>query len=569
MYSRGSNLLATVAPDLAPLEEMAMDLRWTWSHAGDELWRAIDREAWERTENPYVILQSLGEERLRELDRNAAFKAQLRALVADHREYQARQGVWAQRFQAGALRRVAYFSLEFGVAGALPLYAGGLGVLAGDFLKGASDLGVPLIGIGLLYQEGYFRQVMDANGEQQAVYPFNDPDALPISRVFDRRGTWLSVPVEFPGRTVRFRVWKAQVGRVELYLLDSNDPWNGPIDRSINGKLYGGGSELRLMQEIALGIGGWRLIEALELQVDICHLNEGHAAFAALERARCFMERHRVGFWDAVWATRAGNVFTTHTTVAAAFDRFDLQLLAKYGRDYLAGLGVEVEEVAALGQPPGEPGVPFNMAFLAARLCATINGVSRLHGEMSRRVFGEIYPRWPLAQVPVTHVTNGVHVASWDSVWADALWTQSCGKGRWRGATDSLGDEICRLSDDALWSLRGAQRSDLVGYARRRLARQLAQRGSGDPELVALAERVLDPNILTIGFARRFTSYKRPNLLLRDVPRLTRLLTDRNRPVQLILAGKAHPDDDEGRRLLQEWLELAHRPELRQRLVFL
>ncbi len=568
MNPRTSALRAQLPPDLAPLEELALDLRWTWSHAGDALWRAIDNETWERTENPYVILQSLGEERLRELDGNAAFKRQLQTLVASRKEYQTRPGPWATPAGAISGGQIAYFSLEFGLAEALPLYAGGLGVLAGDFLKGASDLGIPLIGIGLLYQEGYFRQVLDDDGLQHAVYPFNDPDGLPISRVFDRRGAWLSVAVEFPGRTVRFRVWQACVGRVVLYLLDSNDPWNSASDRGIVGKLYGGGAEMRLMQEIALGIAGWRLIEALDLDVRVCHLNEGHAAFAALERARCFAERNRIGFWDAVWATRAGNVFTTHTAVAAAFDHFSQEMLAKYGREYAAGLGVPVAQIAALGQPPGGASDSFNMAYLAARLCASINGVSRLHGEASRRVFAELYPRWPLAQVPVTHVTNGVHFPSWDSAWSDTLWTGACGKQRWLGLPDALGAGVATMTDEALWSLRGAQRKALVSYARRRLSRQFAQRANGVDAPVDV-NGLLDSNVLTLGFARRFTEYKRPNLLLRDTARLARLLTDARRPVQLIVAGKAHPADDVGKRLLQQWVQLASMPALRGRIVFL
>ncbi|MFO1427742.1 MAG: alpha-glucan family phosphorylase [Steroidobacteraceae bacterium] len=570
----GATLRTRLPAGLAPLEELALDLRWTWSHAGDELWKSIDAETWERTGNPYVILQNLGAQQLQALDGDAAFMTRLRELVASHRQYLAREPAWRPAAGDGSLQRIAYFSLEFGLAGALPLYAGGLGVLAGDYLKAASDLGLPLVGVGLLYQEGYFRQVLDEDGGQQAVYPFNDPDALPITRVLDERGAWLSVPVEFPGREVRFRVWRAQVGRVPLYLLDSNDPRNGPVDRGIAGKLYGGGPEVRLMQEIALGIGGWRLLEALGLEVDICHLNEGHAAFAALERARSFMEQQRVAFWDAVWATRAGNVFTTHTTVAAAFDLFDLELLAKYGRAYATSLGVPVEQIVALGQAPGRSGNGFNMAFLAARLCASCNGVSRLHGEVSRTVFAGLYPRWPLVQVPIGHVTNGVHVPSWDSSWSDAAWTAACGKERWLGANEDACAAIEQLPDEALWSLRGRQRGDLVGYARRRLARQLAQRGAHagdgtarDPE--AIAAGVLDPNALTLGFARRFTGYKRPNLLLRDPARLVRLLTHAQRPVQLIVAGKAHPADDAGRMLLQQWVQLASTAALRDRIVFL
>jgi starch phosphorylase len=569
MELRGTGLRANLPPDLESLAELAMDLRWTWSHAGDELWKSIDRETWERTENPFVVLQSLGEERLRELDCNTAFKAQLRSLVAARADYAAR-ATWAQQtIPAGSLRGVAYFSMEFGLAEALPLYAGGLGVLAGDHLKAASDLGLPLVGIGLLYQEGYFRQSIDDEGRQLVNYPFNDPASLPVAPVFDRGGAWLSIPVEYPGRTVRFRIWKAEVGRVPLYLLDSNDPWNDAIDRGITGKLYEAATEMRLIQEIALGVCGWRLIEVLGLEIDVCHLNEGHAAFAAIERARCFMERHALGFREAVWAVRAGNVFTTHTPVAASFDIFPIELLKKYAGDHALGLGVPVAELAALGQGADDHGTGFfNMAWLAARLCATVNGVSRLHGEVSRGIFAELYPGWPLAQIPVVHVTNGVHMPSWDSAAADKLWTSSCGKDRWLGVVSNLCAAIDRTDDKVLWEMKGAERRELVAYARRRLGRQLARRQRPGAENINVVH-ILDPNALTLGFARRFTEYKRPALLLRDVQRLKRLLSDSQRPVQLIVAGKAHPADTEGQRFIQEWARFSADPEVRQRVVFL
>ncbi len=569
MELRGTGLRANLPTDLEPLADLAMDLRWTWSHAGDELWKSIDRESWERTENPFVVLQGLGEEHLQELDRNVAFKTRLRSLVAARADYTARQ-TWSQlNIPAGSLRGVAYFSMEFGLAEALPLYAGGLGVLAGDHLKAASDLGLPLVGIGLLYQEGYFRQSVDDEGRQLVSYPFNDPASLPVARVFDRGGAWLSIPVEYPGRTVRFRVWKAQVGRVPLYLLDSNDPWNDAIDRGITGKLYEAAPEMRLMQEIALGVGGWRLVEVLGLPVDVCHLNEGHAAFAAIERARCFMERHALGFWEAVWAVRAGNVFTTHTPVAAGFDVFSIELLKKYAGDYASRLAVPVEELAALGQAAGGHDTDlFNMAWLAARLCASVNGVSRLHGEVSRGIFAGLYPGWPLTQVPVAHVTNGVHVPSWDSASSDELWTCTCGKDRWLGVVTDLRTAIDCTDDKVLWEMKGAERRALVDYARRRLGRQFARRHRpGDPDIDVA--NILDPNALTLGFARRFTEYKRPDLLLRDAQRLKRLLSDSQRPVQLIVAGKAHPADAEGQRFIQEWVLFSADPEVRQRVVFL
>lgn len=549
---------------------LAIDLRWTWSHAGDALWRTIDPDTWEKTKNPYAVIQNLTQQRLEELDKDTSFKTRLQGVITAQKNYCSPAGWYGETHADSGLKGIAYFSMEFGLGEALPLYAGGLGILAGDFLKAASDLAVPVVGVGLLYQEGYFRQTLDTDGWQQEVYPINDATNVPVRPVQARNGSWLSVHINLPGRQVRFRIWQAQVGRVTLYLLDSNDPMNSPIDRGITGKLYGGGQEIRLVQEIALGIGGWRLIEALGLDIDICHLNEGHAAFVALERARCYMERSGNDFWEALWATRAGNLFTTHTPVAAGFDTFALELLLKYGTEYAQRLDVDPQVLGALGRKNAEDrDEPFNMAYLAMRTCSRINGVSRLHGEVSRRMFRDLYPRWPDWQVPVTHVTNGVHMPTWDSPWADEAWTQAAGQERWRGDQAGLSKAIVdNVDDEALWTFCGQERADLVKYARSRLARQLGQRGA-DPQSIQQAHDVLDPNTLTLGFARRFADYKRPNLLLHDPERLVRLLTHPERPVQLIVAGKAHPHDEQGKRLIQTWARFATRPEVRTHVVFM
>jgi starch phosphorylase len=569
--------LRFLSPDLPPelaelvdrLTDLAVDLRWTWSHEADVLWKHIDPVGWGQVENPYEVLQNLTKPRLAALRDDTVFMRYLDELGEARKAYNSAPGWYGERYPGDAPAGVAYFSMEFGLGEALPLYAGGLGVLAGDFLKAASDLGVPLFGIGLLYQEGYFRQLVDAGGWQQEVYPYNDSASLPVRPVPAPDGAWLTVPINLPGRVMRLRVWLAQVGRVPLYLLDSNDPLNAPGDRGITGKLYGGGDEQRLIQEFALGIGGWRLIEALRLPVEVCHLNEGHAAFVALERARSFMQRNGCDFATALWATRAGNLFTTHTPVAAGFDRFEIALLEKYGRRYAEQLGVGRETLIALGhQQSAEGDDGFNMACLALRSCARSNGVSRLHGRVSRGLFRGLYPGWPESEVPVGHVTNGVHVPSWDSPWADELWTRAAGKERWRGGVEPLGEAIEGLNDEMLWGFKGEERRDLVEYARGRLVRQLAQRGE-EPQWVEQFRNVLDPNVLTIGFARRFTEYKRPNLLLSDPQRLIRLLTNSEHPVQLIVAGKAHPADAQGKRLLQQWVQFVQRPEVRNHAVFL
>jgi starch phosphorylase len=551
------------------LLEFALDLRWTWSHEGDALWRRIDRETWEATRNAHSVIQTLDRERLRELLAEPDFRAEWSKLAEKRASY-LRSPCWDERERAAltAAGHVAYFSMEFGLGEALPLYAGGLGILAGDYLKAASDLCVPVVGVGLLYQQGYFRQLLDERGAQQEIYNYNDSTGLPITPARDADGSWVHVTLEFPGRKVRLRVWQAAVGRARLLLLDSNDPLNGPVDRGITSRLYAGAEEMRLVQEIALGIGGWRALSALAIRVSVCHLNEAHAAFATLERAREYMRSSNLGFWDALRITRVGNVFTTHTPVRAAFDAFPMSLAAKYGTAYAHELGIEPHELGALGQhADGAPDEPFAMAHLAVNASGAINAVSRIHADVSRReVFSAYFPRWPHDEVPVTHVTNGIHVPSWDSSWADEIWTRTCGKDRWLGRVDRLASSLDSLTDAQLWELNGRERADLVHFVRRRLTLQMARRGI---EVDGDIERILDPNILTLGFARRFTEYKRPNLLLRDRERLLARLHDAHRPLQVVIAGKAHPDDHRGKELIAEWMHFIREGGARSSVVFL
>jgi starch phosphorylase len=442
--------------------------------------------------------------------------------------------------------------------------------VAGDQLKAASDLGVPVVGVGLLYQQGYFRQVIDKSGEQQALYPYNDPGQLPIMPLRQPNGEWLRLEIALPGYSVWLRAWQVQVGRVKLYLLDSNDAANYPVHRGITSELYGGGPELRLKQEMLLGIGGWRLLRALGLQPEVCHLNEGHAALAVLERARSFMEQTGQPFEVALAATRVGNLFTTHTAVAAGFDRFAPALIKQYLGGYAKQkLGISLHDLLALGrQNADDSSEPFNMAYLSIRGSGSVNGVSRLHGKVSRRLFLPLFPRWPEDEVPIGHVTNGVHTPTWDSAPADDLWTEACGKDRWLGTTESLEQDIRRVSDTKLWQFRTAASKSLVEYARERLSRDLAAAGA-QPEDVEAAKHLFDPDTLTLGFARRFATYKRPNLLLHDPQRLLRILTNAQRPVQLIIAGKAHPADQAGQALIREWMHFIRRPETRPHAIFL
>jgi starch phosphorylase len=558
-----------------PLEDLAtlaLDLRVTWSHLGDTLWRTINPELWEATQNPCVVLYHTPRERFEKLTADSAFMEEFQRLVMTARQYLAEAGWCGICYPSSQLKGVAYFSMEFGVGEDLPLYAGGLGVLAGDHLKAASDLAVPLYGVGLLYQEGYFRQILDDQGMQYEAYPYNDPTSIPIQPALTPSGNWLRVSLGLPACELFLRVWKVNVGRVTLYLLDSNDPMNGPIGRGVTGKLYGGGTELRLIQEVVLGIGGWKALEALGLDIDVCHLNEGHAAFAVLERARRFMKTQGVSFREALWATRAGNVFTTHTPVAAGFDAYSPALIAKYfsaAWDYGNQLGISLEDFLALGRKdPTDDSEPFNMAYLAMRGCSRANGVSQLHGAVSRRIFQPLYPSWPEREVPVGHVTNGVHAPSWNSAWAFNLWCEAYGRPCWIGTLEGLSEAIEDLSDEDLWNFRGHQRADLVAHVRRRLRIQLLRRGLG-PEVAAGAGEMLEPEVLTLGFARRFTEYKRPNLLLTDPERLIRLLGNRERPVQIVIAGKAHPHDEPGKRMIKEWANFVSRREVWRRAVFL
>ena len=453
---------------------------------------------------------------------------------------------------------------------ALPIYSGGLGNVAGDQLKAAGDLGVPVIGVGLLYQQGYFRQVIDQDGAQQALFPYNDPGQLPITPLRQANGDWLRLEIALPGYSVWLRTWQVQVGRVKLYLLDSNDAANYPAHRGITSELYGGGPELRLKQELLLGMGGWRLLEALGIRAEVCHLNEGHAAFAVLERARSFMQESGQPFEVALAVTRAGNLFTTHTAVAAGFDRFAPALIVQYlGRYAERMLGLTHHDLLALGRRnPIDAAEPFNMAYLAIRGSGAVNGVSRVHGEVSRHLFEPLFPHWPADEVPVGHVTNGVHVPTWDSAETDDLWTEACGKDRWTGTVETLEGDMRQVPDARLWQFRTDASKSLVEYARQRLSRQLAASGAPS-EAVEDAKHLFGCNTLTLGFARRFASYKRTNLLLYDPERLLRLLTNPQRPVQLIMAGKAHPADLAGQALIREWTRFIRRPEVRPHVIFL
>ena len=551
------------------LVSLAMDMRWSWNNAADELWEQLDPALWEQTHNPWLVLQTVSGDQLRRQLTSASFREKVDSLIQARERDDLKFTWFGKNYPDTSLSTVAYFSMEYMLSEALPIYVGGLGNVAGDQLKSASDLGVPVIAVGLLYQQGYFRQYIDAHGEQEAYTPYNDPGQLPVTPLRLPNGEWLRIEIPLRGSPVWLRTWQVQVGKVKLYLLDSNDAANIPVYRGITGELYGGGPDMRIKQEIVLGIGGWRLLETLGITPDVCHLNEGHAAFAVLERAYNYMQKTGVTFEVALAITRAGNLFTTHTAVAAGFDHFDPALLIAYLGDYATKrLNISHRDLMALGrQDPNNSNESFNMAYLAIRGSGAVNGVSRLHGRVSRHLFEPLFDRWPTEEVPVGHVTNGVNMPSWESDAADELWTEACGKDRWLDDNEKMGEKILHLSDARIWEMRTKARASLIRYIRQRLATELTSYGALQTT-IDNARKLLDPNVLTIGFARRFVAYKRPDLLLHDPERLVRLLTNPQQPVQLVIAGKAPPADLGGRELIRRWVQFIKLTGTSQHVVF-
>ncbi len=551
------------------LAQLALDLSAARNQGAGALWKQLNPELWELTHNPWVVLQTVSGKRLEEITSDPAFQAAL-AKVTSARSAESESPRWFQQeHPKSQLTAVAYFSMEYMLSEALPIYSGGLGNVAGDQLKAADDLGVPVYAIGLLYDQGYFRQEIDRNGNQLALYPFNDPGQLPIKPVRKENGDWLRLSIPFPGCDLWIRTWEVQVGRTRLYLLDTNDPANIPLYRGITSELYGGGPDLRLRQEHVLGVGGWRMLRSMGIHPEVCHLNEGHAAFAVLDRAATYMEDTGHPFPVALTVTRAGNLFTTHTPVEAGFDRFPADLMRNHFAKYCADrLRISFEELMALGQNGGDEQEPFNMAYLAVRGSGAVNGVSRLHGAVSRSLFQPLFPRWPTIEVPVSHVTNGVHMPTWDAKPAHRLWTDVCGQRCWHGDLDQIDANIRKTDEGSVWQMRTEARKSLIEYVRTRYSRQVAILGGCSAE-IADAGQIFDFNALTLGFARRFATYKRPNLLLHDPARLMAILRNPNRPAQLVLAGKAHPEDPAGQEMIRRWSEFIRAAGVRSPVVFL
>ena len=564
----------TVLPAaLAPLDELALNLRWSWHSPTRALFSGLDAALWDEVgHDPIALLGALGPERLEAAAADPGFVADLEAAAADLREYLTGPR-WYQSLPAdsGAPASIAYFSPEFGITSVLPQYSGGLGILAGDHLKAASDLGVPIVGVGLLYKTGYFKQAFTADGWQTETYPVQDPDGLPLTLLREADGTAASVSVELPGgRTLDAHVWRADVGRVPLLLLDSDVPTNDEAEASITDRLYGGGGEHRLQQEMLLGVGGVRALRLFSRlsgasQPAIYHTNEGHAGFLGLERIRELMGTG-LSVDEAVEAVRSATVFTTHTPVPAGIDRFGRDQVQRYLGDSGALRGVPMEAVLALGAedyPGGEASV-FNMAVMGFRLSQRANGVSALHGEVSRGMFAGLWPGFDAQEAPITSITNGVHAPTWVDDEVTALLARAGGGADPSDQAGAAGD----LPGADLWSVRRKLRSQLVADARRRVRASWLRRGATSAEL-GWVEDVLDPDVLTIGFARRVPTYKRLTLMLRDPDRLRALLLHPTRPVQLVIAGKSHPADDSGKRLLQQVVRFADAHDVRHRIVVL
>lgn len=571
-YAHSFEVVRELPESLAGLKELAYNFRWTWHHETQSLFHDVSPEIWAEVENnPVELLNQLSEERVNRLVHDEVFLARLSLCVKDLREYMSAE-TWFDRQFPGERENalIAYFCAEFGISECLPIYSGGLGVLAGDHLKAASDLGVPLVGVGLLYSRGYFRQFLNPDGWQQEQYPQHDFFRMPLQIVRGEDGQPIRVPIEFPERVVTCQVWKAQVGRVELYLLDSNILENEPNDQSITDTLYGGDEEMRIRQESILGIGGFRMLEALGKKPTVCHMNEGHAAFLSLERIRQFMRDKGCDFRTARQCVVAGNVFTTHTPVPAGFDIFPAPMLEKYVTKSISDLGLTFPQFQRYGRiNKDNANEQFNMAVLAMENSNYVNGVSKLHAQVSRGMFSDRWPDFPLEEVPIDSVTNGIHTMTWVSPHMVHLLDRHFGSNWQEDASDrDLWRSVSKVPDEEIWDLRENERGDFVRFCRRHL-RERMQRNNAGPIDFQSVNDILDPRILTIGFARRFATYKRATLLFRDPERLKQLLFHPERPVQFVFAGKSHPRDDGGKKLIQDIINFIRSEGVQARMVFL
>src|SRR5690606_1257708 len=559
---RSFTVRPTLPRELAALEEVAFNLRWSWDDQTRDLFRWVDPDLWDASvHDPVRLLGLVSRERLDALARDAGFKRFLDEVHSELTRYLDGDR-WFQTRGESPLRMVAYFSPEFGIAEAVPQYSGGLGVLAGDHLKSCSDLGVPLVGVGLLYRNGYFRQSLDADGWQQERYPLLDPHVMALTLCDGAR-----VEVDLAGVPLQAQVWKACVGRVALYLLDADIEDNPDEVRQVTDRLYGGDVEHRLGQEIRLGSGGVRARRAVGVDAQVFHTNEGHAGFLGLERIRQLVVDHGLSYPEAIEAVRAGCIFTTHTPVPAGIDRFPLELMHKYFSSWAEEVGVSMDDLVALGHRPTDPpDEPFNMAVMGLRLAGRSNGVAQLHGAVSREMFGDLWPDLERDEAPIGSITNGVHAHTWVSPeMADLLSRYVLPD--WDEAGPDMWQRIHEAPDDELWRAREQARERMVSFVRRRLKESAVARGLTGSD-VDWIDEVLDPRVLTIGFARRFATYKRATLLLSQPDRLRALLLSPDLPVQLVFAGKAHPVDEQGKEMIRQIVSFASDPAIRHRFVF-
>ena len=569
MKAHSSFTVRTQLPEaLAPLQQVALNLRWAWDDRSRRLFRWVDSDLWEKvSHDPVRLLATVPQQRLAALTADPSFMGFLHDIHKDLERYLAAPA-WLQLRGATPLKAVAYFSPEFGISEALPQYSGGLGVLAGDHLKAASALRIPLTGVGLFYRQGYFRQEFDEAGLQVERYPILDAHLMAMTPALMPGSTEaVRVTVDLSGTPLHAKVWKASVGRITLYLLDADIEDNSDEGRAVTDRLYGGGEEHRMRQEILLGVGGVRALRALGVETQVFHSNEGHAGFLGLERVRELITQHGLTFAEAIEAARAGTVFTTHTPVPAGIDRFPRHLMEKYFGSWVEECGVEFDELMELGREPGSGlDAPFNMAMMGLRMAGGANGVSKLHGAVSRRMFADLWPGVPEDEIPIGSVTNGVHALTWVSREMSDLFERYV-LPDWSEAPQDRWNRIYDCPDDVLWRVREENRARLVGFVRSRLRAAGAAKGRRGADL-AWCDRALDATILTVGFSRRFATYKRAAMLLSDPERLSGLLLDPDRPMQLVFAGKAHPADHPGKELMRQVKQFAADPLLRHRIVF-
>src|SRR5579884_740823 len=553
-------------PALGRLPELGLNLMWSWHHSIRAVFRRLDPAIWKGSGyNPVVMLGRVPQEALERAAADPRYLALYRRaceLVDFYRT--------APSAHDPETLLVAYFSMEYGLIDCLPIYSGGLGVLSGDHLKASSDSMHPLVGVGLLYQKGYLHQSLDPDGWQVEKTPVNDFYSLPITPVTRADGTEMLVSVPMGAHTVYLKVWRIDVGRVKLYLLDSNIPQNAdPSDRDITGQLYGGDAHKRIRQEIALGIGGVRALKELGLQPTVYHMNEGHSAFLAVERIRVLMTENHLSFAEALDAAWTNNIFTTHTSVPAGIDLFDSAMMYAYFQDYARELGISFDELLALGRrEPADPQEPFSMAIAAFKTSAYRNAVSRLHRRVSQQMWEGLWPNLPVWEVPITSITNGVHLTSWVNGDLAGIYDQYLAPD-WREghAEPKMWDQIAEIPDAELWEAHRRRKRRLINFIRERAAAAAMERNAPSPEVRRLQE-ILDPETLTLGFARRFATYKRATLIFRDLERLKKILTNPRMPVQIVIAGKAHPQDVPGKALIREIVQFSKSPELAGHIFF-